>query len=108
MFVIEGKRAFETWRHTMKRFLKSTLIAVLLAGSAVATATSASAHDGYYRDYGRSSWYGGYQHEDRGDRDRGGRGWGRHSHFDRDRGDRGDRSGYQRHGNRDRDGWSGY
>ena len=85
----------------MKRFLKSALIAVLLAGSAVVTATSASAHDGYTRDYGRSSRYGGYQHEDRGDR-----GSGRHSHSDHDRGDRGDRGGYQHHGNRD--GRSGY
>ena len=83
----------------MKRFLKSALIAVLLAGSAVATATAASAHDGY----GRSSSYGSYQHEDRGDRDRGDRG--RHSRFNRDRGDRG---GYQRHGHRDRDERSGY
>lgn len=51
----------------MKTLLKPVLMAVLLAGSAVATVSPASAHD-YYGGYDQS--YGYHRHGDYGDRDR--------------------------------------
>lgn len=83
----------------MKSLLKSALVVALLAGSAIATASSASAHENRYGGYSQSSWYGGYHQQDRGDRGYGDRGWSSHRHMTRDRFDR----GYEgHHGHRDR------
>ena len=73
----------------MRNFLKPALMALLLAGSAVATVSSASAHD-YYGGYDQSYGNGDYRNHDHGgwryrDRDRGYGSWYRHDRFEHSR-----------------------
>ena len=88
----------------MRNFLKPALMALLLAGSAVATVSSASAHDyngGYDQSYGNRDYrsYGNGDYRDHGSwhsRDRGRGDWYRHDRFEHSH-----YRGYDRHDWRD-------
>jgi hypothetical protein len=87
----------------MRPLLKSALVAVLLAGTAAATISTASAHE--YDGYGYGDGYHDsyYHHRDYRDHDRSDRDWYHH----RDYGRWHDRDGWngRNHWHHDRDRW---